>query len=136
MQLDARSEFRAAIQGAGLQPPEMIEADGRLRRFSSSGKRGDDAGWYVFHDDGIPAGAYGDWRSGVYQTWRANVGRQLTPAEESAHRSRVEAMRLAREAEAATQHAEAAARAAKIWAKAKPAPADHRYLSTKCVEAY
>ena len=54
---DQRSAFREAIHTAGLTPPEVIEADGRLHRFASNGRRGDDAGWYVFHVDGIPAGA-------------------------------------------------------------------------------
>ena len=56
--LDALSQFRDAIQAAGLTPPEMIEPDGGLHRFASNGKRTDDAGWYVMHDDGIPAGGF------------------------------------------------------------------------------
>jgi putative DNA primase/helicase len=55
-------QFRDAIQAAGLTPPEVIDADGKLHRFASNGKRGDTAGWYVLHDDGILAGSFGDWR--------------------------------------------------------------------------
>jgi phage/plasmid primase-like uncharacterized protein len=55
--MSAAHEFIAAIQAAGLTPPESLIPDGKLHRFASNGKRGDDAGWYVFHDDGIPAGA-------------------------------------------------------------------------------
>jgi putative DNA primase/helicase len=86
----------------------VIETDGKLHRFSSNGKRGDDAGRYVYHGDGIPAGWFGDWRSGIKQSWRANIGRALTPAEESAHRAKVEAMRREREAEETRRHNEAA----------------------------
>ncbi|MEB2352017.1 MAG: hypothetical protein OZ924_11445, partial [Burkholderiaceae bacterium] len=60
----AIEQFRAAIRAAGLTPPDVIEADGKLRRFGTNGKRSDDAGWYIAHDDGIPAGAFGDWRTG------------------------------------------------------------------------
>ncbi|MBI4291285.1 MAG: toprim domain-containing protein [Betaproteobacteria bacterium] len=74
-------QFRDAIRSAGLEPPEVIQADGKLRRFASNGKRGDDAGWYSLHADGIPAGCFGDWRTGFSQTWRADIGRNLTPAE-------------------------------------------------------
>ena len=58
---DALEQFRDAIRGAGLIPPDAIEADGELHRFASNGQRGDDAGWYALHDDGIPAGSFGDW---------------------------------------------------------------------------
>ena len=34
----ALSQFRYAIVAAGLTPPKVIEADGKLRRFSSNGK--------------------------------------------------------------------------------------------------
>ena len=76
---DAIEQFRAAIHDAGLHPPEVIEPDGKLHRFASNGRRSDDAGWYVFHDDGIPAGAFGDWRTGASEGWRADIGRRLSP---------------------------------------------------------
>lgn len=129
-------QFSDAIRAAGLTPPDAIEADGRLHRFASNGKRRDDAGWYVFHGDGIPAGSFGDWRTGTMQTWRADVGRTLTPAEEAEHRARVEAMRRQREAEEARKHAEAASQAETIWRAAQPAPEDFPYLARKGIQAH
>ena len=129
-------QFRTAIRAAGLEPPDVIEADGKLHRFSSNGKRGDDAGWYVLHGDGIPAGCFGDWRTGVSQSWRADIGRTLSPAEEAAHRVKVEAMRRQREAEDARRKAEAASKAAAIWKAAQPAPDDHPYLTRKAIKAH
>src|SRR4051812_33546486 len=84
--MDAIEEFRAAIRNAGLVPPEVIVADGRLRRFASGGEAGDDAGWYVLHSDGIPAGAFGCWRSDIHEKWRSSVARSLTADEEKAER--------------------------------------------------
>lgn len=133
--LNATAQFRDAIQSAGLIPPDVIEADGKLHRFASSGKHGDDAGWYSLHGDGIPAGSFGDWRNGFSQTWRADIGRKLTPAEDAVHRAKVEAMRQEREATKAREQAEAATRAADIWKAAKPAPADHAYLVRKGIDA-
>lgn len=129
-------QFRAAIHSAGLHPPEVIEPDGRLHRFASSGKRSDDAGWYVLHDDAIPAGAFGDWRTGASETWRADIGRRLSPQEEAAHRARLDAMRRAREAEDAQRKAEACEKAAAIWQGARPAPDDHVYLLGKGIRAH
>jgi len=131
----AIAQFRDEIRGAGLIPPDVIESDGKLHRFASNGKRGDDSGWYALHGDGIPAGSFGDWRSGQSQTWRADIGRILTPSEEAAHRAKVEAMQREREAEETRKHAEAAKKAAAIWKAGTPATADNPYLARKHVPA-
>jgi putative DNA primase/helicase len=68
-------QFREAIRTAGIEPPDLIKTDGKLHRFSSDGRRGDDAGWYILHAGDIPAGAFGCWRSDIYETWRADIGR-------------------------------------------------------------
>ncbi len=133
---DLAEQFRNAIEAAGLTPPDVIEADGKLRRFASNGKRGDGAGWYVLFSDGIPAGCFGDWRTGFTQTWRADIGRVLTPAEEAAHRDKAQAMRREREAEEARRKDEAKTRAVAIWKTATPAPDDHAYLTRKGIKAH
>jgi uncharacterized protein (DUF927 family)/phage/plasmid primase-like uncharacterized protein len=130
----ALSQFRGAIIAAGLTPPEVIHADGKLRRFSSNGKAKDDAGWYVLHGGDVPAGTIGDHRTGLHQNWRADIGRTLTPAEAEAHRARLEAMRMIREGEEARRRADAAKKAATLWAAAKPASANHPYLVRKAVQ--
>ncbi|MBX9631440.1 MAG: AAA family ATPase [Burkholderiales bacterium] len=133
---DAVEQFRAAIRDAGLHPPEMIATDGKLHRFPTSGRRSDDAGWYVFHNDGIPAGAFGDWRGGMSETWRADVGRTLSTQEEAAYCARVDAMRRERAAEDARSKAEAREKAAAIWQAASLAPDEHPYLAAKGVRAH
>jgi putative DNA primase/helicase len=132
---DVVGQFRGAIQSAGLIPPDVIEQDGKLHRFAANGKRDDDAGFYVLHGDGIPAGSFGDWRTGQSQTWRADIGRKLTPAEDAAHRAKAEAMQREREAERVRQQAEATAKAGAIWKAAQPAPEDHPYLTRKGIKA-
>jgi len=129
-------QFRNAIAAAGLRPPEKIVADGALHRFATSGRPGDDAGWYVLHGDGLPAGQFGDWRTDVSKAWQADVGRRLTTEEKQAQRARLEEMRKAREAEEAMRHAQARQNAAAIWEAAPPAPDDHPYLARKRVTAY
>ena len=49
--------FRTAMRDAGLEPPEVIEPDGKIHRFSTNGNARDTAGWYVFYGDDFPAGA-------------------------------------------------------------------------------
>jgi putative DNA primase/helicase len=129
-------QFRTAIHNAGLTPPELIEPDGKLHRFASNSKRNDDAGWYVLHEDGVPAGSFGDWRTGTSETWRADIGRGLSPQEEAQHRARLAAMRREREAEEAKRNAEAREKAARIWQAARPAPDDHDYLLAKGAKAH
>ena len=75
-----------AIRAAGLTPPETIEPDGELHRFASNGTRGDDADGTCCTATAF-AGWFGDWRTGCSQTWRADIGRKLSPAEVSHNRS-------------------------------------------------
>lgn len=133
LQHDCISQFRDAIGAAGQTPPDEIEADGKLHRFASNGKRGDDAGWYVLHNGDIPAGCFGDWRTGLSQTWRADIGRTLTHAEEAAHRAKVETMRREREAEEAQRHAKAKKQVEANWKAGKP-PNGHAYPIAKGIE--
>ncbi|HWQ39359.1 MAG TPA: AAA family ATPase [Burkholderiales bacterium] len=128
---EAIDQFRAAIHSAGLNPPDRIEADGKLRRFATNGRRGDDSGWYVLHGDGIPAGAFGDWRTGLSETWRADIGRALTPAERAVQQARIEQARREAEEQRERDAREAAARAAAIWRAAQPAPHKHPYLRAR-----
>ena len=133
MNTDPIQQFRAAIQSAGLIPPERIEADGKLHRFASNGKRSDDAGWYVLHVDGIPAGSFGDWRTDHSQTWVADLGRELSEAEKAAQRAKLETMRRHRESEESKRREEAAVKAVAIWKAAKSVTADHPYLTRKSI---
>lgn len=127
-----------AMQAAGLTPPHPIIFDGRLHRFRSGtkgqGGHGDKTGWYVLFTDGVPAGKFGCWRSGVECNWRADVGRTLTPVEEMAHARRLAEAKAARDAELARSREVAASTVEEIWANAYPATADHPYLARKGIQ--
>lgn len=129
----AIEQFRSVIIAAGMTPPAEIMADGKLRRFSSNGRPKDDAGWYVLHNGAIPAGVVGDHRTGLHQNWQADIGRILTPAEDAAHRAKMEAMKLLREAEEAKRRGAAARKAAALWRAARQVGTDHPYLVRKRV---
>jgi putative DNA primase/helicase len=130
---DAIEQFRDAIRAAGLCPPDIIEPDGRLHRFPSNGKRRDDSGFYALHLDGIPAGYFGCWRTGLTEKWRANMGRKLTTEEREVNRKRMAELKSQREAEEAKRRAAAARKAGEVWKAGTPAGEDHPYLVRKAV---
>lgn len=127
--------FRLAIAAAGLIPPDTIHADGAIHRFSTSGKRGDDSGWYVLHLDGIPAGCFGCWRGGLTQSWCAKTETDMTQAEREANRQRIDAMTAQRDAAKARRRQEARHRAAARWQAAAPA-IEHPYLTRKGIKPH
>jgi putative DNA primase/helicase len=129
-------QFSDAIREAGLTAPDTIEADGKLHRFPSNGKRGDDAGWYVAHLDGFPTGIFGDWRTGLSVTWKGETGRKLTKDEATEQRAKITAMRREREADEKRGQDEAAKQAARYWEAATLAPEDHGYLTHKSIKAH
>jgi putative DNA primase/helicase len=133
---DPIEQFRAAIVAAGIVPPKIVSPDGKLHRFASNGDARDKAGWYIFHLDGVPAGAFGDFRSDQSSTWRADIDRKLSPQELADCKARVESMRRQREAEDAKVKAEARKEAMEIWDAARPAPDDHPYLAKKGVKPH
>ena len=128
-------QFSNAMAAAGITPPDAIIADGCLHRFSANGKCTDAAGYYVLHLDGIPAGMFGCWRSGINQTWRADIGRQLTPQENSTHRAQMLRIQAEREREKLQRQSSAALKAKAWWANSTPAT-NHPYLLRKNVNAY
>jgi len=132
---DAIEQFRRAIHSAGLEPPEVIEADGRLHRFPTNGRASDDAGWYVLHDDRVPAGTFGDFRTGVKRNWRADIGRPLTIAEEKGHGARLAAMRRKREADEARRGEAAKATTTEVIEVSALAADDNPYLTRKRVSS-
>lgn len=134
LMLDFLDKFRTAIISAGMTPPETIQADGEIHRFSTNGKKRNTNGWYIlFNDGGIPAGYFGDWGRGLKQSWHLDIGRKWTPMEEREYQERMENMRCKRKLEEKIRCKEAQERAAYIWEHAALASDDHPYLVTKGV---
>ena len=129
-------EFRHAIADAGLTAPDEIVPDGTWHRFASNGDREDDAGWYRFFPDGVPAGSFGCFRSGITQKWCSKSDRQLSETERAEYRRRIEETRRQRDHEVQRRHAEAQTRANTIWDAAGAAQADHPYLQRKQIQPH
>lgn len=133
---EAHDQFRAEIRDRLGVDPGPMALDGRLRRFPTKANGKDEAGWCIGYSDGVPAGAFGDWRSGIHETWCARDPASLTAAERESHRRQMAEMVRQREEERQRVQREAAAKAARIWGEAEPASPDHPYLKQKCVEPF
>lgn len=140
---DALHQFRDAMLEHGLLPPTRLITDGQIHRCdvkkSSDGWRhrsGNDAGAYVLHLDArIPHGGFQNWTNQRgWQSWRPNLRRELTAAEQ---REISEAMEKARSEHARYQakvRAEARVKARHMWDDAEKASASHGYCERKQVE--
>lgn len=112
--------FRTAMAGAGIVYSGDFIADGKLHRFAADDdKQSKKNCWYVFHDTGLPAGAFGCWQRGVSETWSAQPESKYTLEEREQFRQRVAAMKAQREQEQAERRAQAKNRAAVMWESAR-----------------
>lgn len=127
--------FRQAVEKDGLALPEHI-VPGRIVRFPGIGKsNGNTSGWAWLSEDG-QAGVFGDWSSGLSDTWHAPCGKVMTAAERAAHAQRVAELRRIRDKEETTRHADAAREAHAIWESATAADREQPYLKRKGVRAH
>jgi phage/plasmid primase-like uncharacterized protein len=137
--LPPEDQLRDAIMAAGLTPPKEILLDGKIHRFNSGTKGSgghDKPGFYIAFGDGIPAGRFGCWRSGIESTWRADIGRKLTHTEEMIHMRRMAEAKALRDAENAKKQEIAASTVETIWVDCGFANEDHPYLKTKGIKTH
>lgn len=122
----------AAIIASGLEPPKIAHLDGKIHRFSANGKKSDDSGWYIIYPDATaPAGAFGDWRTGITHVFKAEIGRTLSAQETAEITKRIENAKIARDKERDDRNKRAANECKQIWDGALSASADHPYLQKK-----
>ena len=124
-----------AMKASGLTPPAQVFLDGKLHRWAGSGKK-DKNSWYCCFADGIPAGRFGDWRLDLEVTWRANVGRELSSAEQMANSRRLSEAKKVRDAEMAQKREVASITVETIWTKCTGSEDTHPYLQHKGVKSH
>jgi phage/plasmid primase-like uncharacterized protein/KaiC/GvpD/RAD55 family RecA-like ATPase len=130
-------QLHDAILAAGLRPPDVIHLDGKLHRFNSGtkGEGGHDKpGWYVAFGDGVPAGRFGCWRSGLESSWQAEIGRTLTASEEMSQTRRLSEAKTQRDAEQKKSREVAANTVDMIWSTCVGASPEHPYLKRKGIK--
>lgn len=128
-------DFKNAIEaefGAVDFIPEII---GKLLRFHVPGDRKHTKnGWYICYPDGVPSGAFGDWRTDTYINWCAK--QKLSYYEAEAHRLRIAEAKRQREQEREERQTNAALDACGIWGRAQPAKLDHAYIQRKSIKPF
>jgi len=125
-----------AMLSAGIEPPENIKIDGKVHRFSTNGRKRDDSGWYIIFPDAPVAGRFGCWRDQIDCVFKADIGRDLTPAESMAIVRRQAEATEERERVRTKKSEVAANTVEKIWSEAIAASPDHPYLKRKGIEPH
>lgn len=128
-----------AMAAVGLTPhsPLAPVADGKLQRFRVAGdKAGSKNGWLVQHTHPVPMAVFGSWKTGEQHTWYEASTTPTTPAQRAEVQRQLAELRKLREVELQQVQADARAKAAKLWERARPATNDHAYLLKKRVNAY
>lgn len=64
------TDFIGAIRAFTGGAPSALKMDSRIHRFSTSGRKGDDAGWYFLPHESVCVA--GDWRSGLTKIFYAD----------------------------------------------------------------
>lgn len=133
---DPITAFAAAITESGLGAPDIIP-DGVLHRHHIEGDRpGTLNGWHVLHLDGVPAGAFGSWKTGESASWSSRAKADLTLTDRI-RLKHILAQARQRHSDERRQGQETAATIAKrMWTQARPADPQHPYLVAKQVEAH
>lgn len=137
---DAPQTFVEAMQAAGLSFNGEIIPDGQPHRFSTNGKPDDDAGWYVYFDDGdFQGGAFGNWRTGDKGKWHSKMGTRMSAAEKQAASKKMQQARAALKQERERRSEEARSKAKYIWEHADADPAKiarHGYVVRKKIKPH
>lgn len=124
------------MRRSGIEPPADIQIDGQMHRFSTKGRARDDSGWYIIFPDEPIAGRFGCWRDQIDAVFRADIGRELSTAENMAVVRRQSEARAERDRDRQRKATAAAETIAKIWRDCMGADPDHPYLRAKGIEPH
>ncbi|MBC2716461.1 MAG: DUF3987 domain-containing protein [Desulfobacteraceae bacterium] len=130
---DPVESFLSFMSDHGLTPGEVI-TDGKLYRFDID-KKGDKAGWYVFHLGEISGAGFGNWKTGDKWKWCSVEASSLTYEQRKAYQEKQAIISDARKKQKKINQEKTKKEAQKIWKNAKPVE-DHPYLKNKKVKSH
>lgn len=132
--MSSHSEFLAAIQAAGMSPKKV--EPGKWCRFAGIGKgNGNTSGFAFLFPDG-QGGIYGDFASGMRETWQHERVSRMTEEDRVAWQTLIREAQAEAERKQSEAWAEAAVRAKEVWDTLPDAPEGHKYLAKKQVKGY
>lgn len=124
-------QFAETIQATlGVAPPIMAILPGKMVRFATNDRKGDDSGWCKLFEDG-EGGVYGCWRQGISEDWQSRTNR--TPGEQAAFRARVKQAQEEAAIIEAQIRANCREKSADLWDKARDVDIKHPYLAAKAI---
>jgi putative DNA primase/helicase len=130
--------FKRAIETAGLTPPDQFTGDGKFQRFSTNGKPGDDAGWYILHLDNIPAGWFRRLARRPHRNMVQHRAHAQTPEQKAQYATLLRSMQNAGTVPKKAEHDAAAEIAQTILETSTPIDdaTAHGYLVKKGMQAH
>jgi putative DNA primase/helicase len=117
----------------GYAPDPGKIVPGRMIRFATSDRKGDNAGWCKLFED-TKGGVFGCWRQGITETWQACTNR--TSDEQREFLSRV---KQAKEEAAGMEEEirrECREKSTELWEKGLDVEAKHPYLTAKRIKPH
>ncbi|HTP64636.1 MAG TPA: AAA family ATPase [Geobacteraceae bacterium] len=120
-------------ENLGYAPASGDIVPGKMIRFATSDRKGDDAGWCKLFED-MEGGVFGCWRQGITETWQACTSR--TQEEQREFLSRV---REAKEEAAVIEEEirrECRKKTAELWEKGRDVETRHPYLAAKRIKPH
>ncbi len=127
--------LEAVMNATGGAPSLSGITPGKLIRFATSDKRGDESGWCKLFVDG-EGGVLGCWRQGITETWQAQKGAATTPEQRAAYAEKVKQARAEAARFEAEQRAECRKQSAELWDKGRDVDAQHPYIVAKQIKPY
>jgi len=132
--MTSTEQFAGTIRenlGYAPDPGEIVP--GRMIRFATSGRKGDDAGWCKLFEDG-EGGVFGCWRQGITETWQACTSR--TPEEQKEFLSRVKQTKEEAAVMEEEIRRECRKKSAELWEKGRDVDVKHPYLAAKGIKPH
>lgn len=140
---DLIAQILDAMRAAGCGPHDPKDVKfgppktGALNRYRVEGdKAGSANGWFVFYDDGIPAGAFGSWKSGITESWCSKREHELSDTDRAQRDRHLAEAKAARAKQEVQVRSAARQRATDLCAQAsETVSAKHPYLLKKQIPA-